>query len=199
MPSPKTLAMLAKARNAQPEDSTESFVDEDTVEANANVRIARSGYGTLPVYKLTPTGCIRVAVNVQSYSEVLMSNKYAAECFDCGRDDCLYATEIRGEISTNECAGKPARLYRICPVRSCSKRIYDTAPTGKYLKDEFDRSDRADDGDENVIRDEEYSQSTPAQRTKSAMDLHIIGFHPATAMELGIGRAPEMPRLAVVN
>ena len=193
-------ALLAKARSAQPEDSTESFVDADTQDSNAAVRVARSGYGILPVYVLTPTGCVRRGINVQSVNEVLSRPGYAAECFDCGSTSCMYRTEIRGEISTNQCAGKPSAQYRICPERSCSKRIYDPLPTGRFLLDDFDHSDREDDGDDpNVIRDDEYAPPSPATRTKSAMDMHIIAFHPARAMDLGIGRPPEMPRLAVVS
>ena len=186
------LAMLkAKARGAAVENVVEEFIDDDTKAANGKVTVSRSGFGKLPVYVLTPNGVVRRHVNIQSIEEVLRQPHYSAVCFDCGSDRCS------GEM--NGCTGRPARLYRVCPVRSCSKSIYDTVPTGQFLSDEFDHADREDTGDDpNIIRDTTYSNSTPASRTKAAMDLHLIAFHSATAAELGIGRPAEMPRLAVV-
>jgi len=188
--------MLAKARQAQPSNSRENFIDNDTKSADANVSITRDGYGHATVYKLTPTGCVRIAIAVQSIGSVLSTPGYAPECFDCGRDDCLYVTQVRGEVSTNECEAKAARPYRACPVRSCRKPIYDSAPTGKFLSDEFDHSGRVIEG---AIDDDEYNTSTPASRTKAAMDLHLIGFHPQEAMEMGIQKPRELPRMELVN
>jgi hypothetical protein len=184
--------LLARARSAQPEGTVEEYRDEDTGPKDV-ARVSRSGYGTVPVYVLTSTGVTRRRINVQSIAEVLNHPDFAAECFDCGRSDCP-AEEING------CTGRPPRQFRICPVNSCKKRIYDPMPTGRFKVDEFDHSQRDDSDDPNVIRDDTYSgASTPASRTKTMMDLHIIGNHPATAMEMGIGRPAEMPRLAVVS
>lgn len=173
------------------------FVDDDTRINNDRVSMQRSGYGKMPVYKLTPTGCTRIEVNAQSYLEVLGNQNYSDVCFDCSRSDCMYETSIKGEIPTNECEGKPPKMFRVCPEQMCSKRIYDPKPTGAYLKDEFDHSDRSA-SDANRIDDSGDYESSPAQRTKVLMDMHIVGFHPAKAMELGIGGRPELPRMAVV-
>lgn len=173
--------------NAPIQDSTEEFIDDDTRATDAPVpaRISRSGYGTMAVFKLTPTGVTKIKVAVQSVAEVLRQPHYSAVCPDCGFAECG-----PGE---NDCPGRPPRAYRICPVASCNKRIYDTKPTGKYLVDEFDHSGRDDGNDPNVIRDDSYNVSTPESRTKAMMDTHIVGVHPATAMEMGI-RLPELQK-----
>ena len=194
MSNTRTQMLMEKARAAQPIDTFEEFTDEDTKQAHAMTKVARSGYGKLPVYKLTPSGCVRVQVAVQSVHEVLSSPKYSASCFDCGQDDCC-----AGKNDTvNDCPGRPPRLFRICPITSCRKKVYDTEPTGKFAMDEFDHSDRLDN-DPNAIKDETYETSTPATRTKASMDMHLIGFHPAEATEMGVSRAREMPRLAVIS
>ena len=187
---------LLAAKNAPIQDSIDPFEDEETRASGAAVKVSRSGYGWLPVYKLTPNGVVRIRVAVQSINQVLNSPGYAAECFDCGRDDCLFVTEVPGEVSTNICAGKAKRQYRVCPVRSCRKPIYDPQPTGAFKDDEFDHSAR-DDSD--AIQDDAYNTSTPETRTKAALDIHVIGFHPQEAMEMGIHRQAELPRMAIVS
>lgn len=188
--------LLARARGATPQESESVFVDDDTRALSAAgtpvpARVARSGYGTLPVYVLTADGCRRIHVAVQSINEVLSQPHYSATCFDCGSNEC------NGEI--NGCPGRPARKYRTCPVPSCSKVIFDTVPTGEFRSDEFDHTEReaSQEGDVNRIRDNEYSAATPETRTKAKMDLHIISVHPATAMELNLGRPAELPRMTV--
>lgn len=193
----KAAEMLrAQARSATTEETSEDFND---AENGGHARIARSGYGTLPVYKLTPTGSVRIAVAVQSINEVLSHPDYSAACHDCGSDRCLYRTQIKGEVSTNECPNKPPVQARVCPVRSCQKRIQDDMPTGLYKTDEFDHSNRNDDDDPNIIRDEEYSATTPGTRTKARLDLHIIANHPTEALQMGLSRPAALPTLAVVS
>lgn len=185
----KTQALLARASSMGPEETAEDFVNDDSREQGTPAKVARSGYGTVRVYKLTPSGSVPIKVNVQSVVSVLAAG-YSPVCFDCGREDC-------GD-DVNDCPGRPPRKFRICPVTSCRKKIYDPQPTGKYKQDDFDNSQRATD-DDNAIVDDTYSQSTPESRTKAQMDLHLIGFHAATAMEMGIGRPREMPHMTVVS
>ena len=188
-----TAALRAKARSATMQTTTEVFEDENTQQQGTPARVARSGYGALAVYKLTPTGCVRIAVNVQSIDEVLSRPGYSATCFDCGRNDCLYDTSIRGEISTNKCDGKPSRVYRICPEGTCRKRIYDTRPTGEFLVDEFDHSNRDDSNDPNVIGNDDLPKQTPEQFTLSKLEMHVLGFHPELARTLGMRKGEELP------
>lgn len=197
-----TELLKAKARSATPTAMEEDFSEDAQAaggDARLVARVARSGFGTLPVYKLTPSGVVRIAVAVQSINEVLSHPDYSAECQDCGRSNCMYYTQIKGEVSTDQCPGKPARQLRVCPVSSCRKRVYDPMPLGVFKVDEFDHSTRDDEGDPNIIRDEEYSNSTPATRTKAAMDLHVIANHPTEALQMGLSRPAELPRLQVVS
>lgn len=198
-PSVRTELLLAQARNAQPTEVFSDYVDEDTKEVGATANVTHSRYGRIPVYKLTPSGCKRIEVNVQSLADVLKQDHYSDVCFDCGRSDCLFDTSIAGERSTNLCEGKDPKKFRVCPEVTCRKRIYDPVSTGARLQDEFDHSDRGEVGnDENVIDDGMYDKSTPESRTRSLMENHIVGYHPEMARELGIGRSPELARLAVV-
>lgn len=198
-PSVRTSLLLAQAMNSQPAEVVTDYSDEDTTEAGATATVSHLRNGRIPVYKLTPGGCVRIEVNVQSLADVLKQDHYSDVCFDCGRPDCLYATQILGEVSTNQCPGKAPKRFRVCPDVTCRKRIYDPVATGARLQDEFDHSDRADpDGDENAISDGMYDASTPESRTRSLMENHIVGYHVDLARELGLGKAPELARLAVV-
>jgi hypothetical protein len=198
-PDVRTSILLSQARNAQQSNDSEDYSDEDTRESGATATISHLHFGRIPVYKLTPSGCVRIEVNVQSLADVLKQDHYSDVCFDCGSPNCLYQTNIKGETSTNQCPGKAPKKFRVCPEVTCRKRIYDTVSTGARLEDEFDHSSRGDaEEDENAIRDGMYDSSTPETRTRSLMENHIIGFHLDLARELGLGKAPELPRLAVV-
>ena len=183
--------LRARARNAQPEESVETFVHEDDTDKQG-VQVSRSGYGKMIVYKLTPFGCRRTAINVQSIDEVLKRPNYAGECFDCGQDDCLYDTEVRGEKSTNKCPGKPSRKMRICPEISCRKPIYDTRPTGMKLTDEFDNSSREFD-EVDVIGNDDLATQSPEEFTKSKLEIHVLAYHPELARTMGMRRGEELP------
>jgi hypothetical protein len=78
--------------------------------------------------------------------------------------------------------------------------VYDTVPTGKFLKDEFDHSDRPEAGsDPAEIKDDQYSKSTPESRTKTALDMHLIGYHPQEASDFGVSRPRQLPRMEIVS
>lgn len=172
----RTSVLLARARGATPIETEEPYETDETKDSGIRATVARSGYGTLPVYKLTPSGCTRIEVAVQGIEAVLMQRGYAAECFDCHSDKC------NGE--PNGCPGRPKKVFRVCPVLSCGKHIYDAKPTGAYLTDEFDHSDRPQE--EGMIDDGRYSQSTPESRTAAQMDYHLWGYHETEAAGMGI-------------
>lgn len=192
------LNLILQAKKATPNGTVQEFVDQ---EVGGIAMLARTGYGQLPVYKLTATGAIRTAINIQSIFDVLSSPWYSAECPDCGSDQCMYETNIRGEKSTFQCEGKPPKQFRVCPVRTCRKRVFDPVPAGKYRTDEWDNSAEGEsyEDSEYAIKDDFFKMPDPESRTKAALNMHIIGYHPATAMELGIGKAAEMPRLTVTT
>ena len=168
---------VARAQTKQAETSNEVFVDDDTRDIGATANIQHTRTGGFYLYKLTPNGCVRIEVPSQSVSEILKQQHYSTRCFDCGSDECS------GEM--NGCPGRPPRKYRVCPVVSCKKRIYDSQTTGMRLVDAFDHSER-DSGDENAISDETYSAATPESRTKAMLDAHIWGYHQAEASSFGV-------------
>ena len=185
---------------SQLRDTAEDYNDDDTKASAGMVRarVARTGYGTVTLYKLTPWGQERIEVAVQSVygGEGVLSganaHNYSEACFDCGRADC--------DPLANNCPAVEPRMYRLCPNRTCSKRIFDPKPKGAFLKDAFDHSDRRDDDDPNVIRDEVYDMaSTPESRTKMLMDEHIRAYHPDIALQIGIVRPAELPLPARVG
>ena len=178
----KSQMLMARARSAQPTETMEVFNDENT-DSNARATVARSGYGTLAVYKLTPTGVERIQVAVQSIHEVLTTPGYSAVCFDCGLDEC--------GPGVNDCPGREPRLFRICPINTCRKPLYDSKPTGKFKIDDFDNSGRPLE-DKNAIVDDSYSLSTPESRTRAAMDMHLLGFHPAESLTMGLSKPRQL-------
>ena len=186
-------AILIQAARASQTTNTEVVKDPESVVAPMNVTHTR--YGRFPVYKLTDKGCVRIEINAQSLGEVLSQPNYSDVCFDCQRGDCLYETQVPGEISNNTCEGKPARMSRICREPSCRKRIYDPVPTGKYLDEVF--SEARATGTDGILDDDELDQSTPQSRTLARLKLHIIAFHTDMAAELNLSSV-ELPRLAVV-
>lgn len=179
------------ARSSQPFESNEVFkldAGEKTELSAMGLEVAatinRTGYGLYPLFKLTPSGSVKIHVAIQSVPEILKQDHYSTRCFDCGDEDCT------GEI--NGCPGRTKRLYRVCPVISCRKRVYDPQPTGMRLTDDFDRTDRASEDEEFAIKDEAYSKSTPESRTKTEMDFHIAGYHPSEAASYGINVVNRM-------
>lgn len=179
--------MIARLSGSQEVTAT-TLNDDEAASAVADGIIAaaptmgRKGPRRVVVYKLTPSGClpIEVSSNALGGNEGVLNNGCSATCFDCGRGDCC--TDVK-TWAPNQCPGRPARLYRSCPV--CAKRVYDSHPTGKFLRDAMAQA-RTAEAAENEITDDSYSDSTPQTRTKVMLDLHIVGYHPVQAMEMGV-------------
>lgn len=131
---------------------------------------------TVTMYKPTPNGYMPRRVTTGSIS-MNLANGFTIRCPQCnghhGGDP-------------NECAGRDPIAVRICPV--CSKRIYDNR-----VQQAVDM--RADDP--NVIQDEAYAASTPAVRTKAALDWHIWNRHPQEAREMGLAALAKAPEEVV--
>ena len=53
---------------------------------------------------------------------------------------------------------------------------------------------KVEDDDPNIIHDEAYETTTPASRTKAALDAHLWARHPAEARALQIQRLAEPSR-----
>jgi hypothetical protein len=183
-------ALIVAKMNAQPEATTEEYRDAES-RPGEQATLTHSRSGKLALYKLTPGGSVRFMVNAPSALTVLSQPNYSDVCFDCGEPDCLAMTTVPGETSTNRCAGRPPRASRICPHPECGKRVWDTKPTGVFYQEKF-ATVGEDTGDPTVIRDEMYETSTPESRTASAMRLHVVGYHPQLAEELGFVKEKVM-------
>ena len=122
--------------------------------------------GMVRVYKPTPWGYSPRDIPVTNLPNVLMQG-WKPKCPDCG-GSC--------SAEPNSCPGREKVAYRMCPVAGCSKKVYDFQHT---------ETQEASD-DPNLIQDEAYIQSTPAARTKAALDVHILSRHPTEARAAGL-------------
>lgn len=186
--APVSPAQRLIAQQHDMEADRSEYADEDIGDSMLAERpsITHTRPGKVRVYKLTPSGSVPILVSVQSLvgrEGVLNSPNYSAVCFDCGSDQC-------GE-GQNACPGRPPRKFRVCPIQTCGKRVYDPKPTGRYLQTDGMSREAADDEDESAIKDEAYDQSTPEIRTKVLLDRHIVGYHEQEAIALGL-RAPTL-------
>ena len=131
--------------------------------------------GTVTMYKPSSNGYTPRAVPAGSIG-VLLKTGWRAHCPHCGGDH---------GPDPNECPGKDPVAVRLCPV--CGKRIYDNrvidANTAILMA--------AGENDPNVIQDDAYAATTPAIRTKAALDLHIWTRHPQEAREMNLPSLPE--------
>ena len=130
---------------------------------------------SVTLYKPTEYGYFPRKVPVTNMT-MLLEAGYLPECPDCG-GHC--------GTDTNSCPGRDKRLFRICPMASCGRRIYDHPIAA---------TEETDD-DPMAIRDDAYEQSTPELRTRAAMDAHIWSRHPSLAVTMGLGsRLPTVAR-----
>ena len=130
--------------------------------------------GTIMLYKPTETqGYVARRVSVSSMGFLIRNNGWSEFCPDCGKEHL----DRSGQVTTdpNACTARPPVAVRVCPV--CRKRIYDNQglPTLTAEDDVYDP---------NVIPDE-GALSTPEQRTRILLDLHLWAKHPRQAQMLG--------------
>jgi hypothetical protein len=134
--------------------------------------------GTMPLYKHTErNGWMARTVSVSALP-MLLKNGWREFCGDC--DD--HHLDRQGRITTdpNACKARDAVAVRVCPV--CRKRVYDNMSLTSAAIDE--------DEDPNVIQDDAYAVSTPEQRTKLKLDLHLWIRHPEWAQANGVPTLP---------
>lgn len=135
--------------------------------------------GTMPLYKPTErNGWIARLVSVSALP-LLLKNGWQEYCPDCNE----HHLDRRGKITTdpNACKARESVRVRVCPV--CAKRIYDNMSLAAAVS-------TADD-DPNVIQDDAYGASTPEQRTKLKLDLHLWVRHPEWAQSNGVPPLPS--------
>lgn len=162
------------ARNANREDSD----SQQIVTADGAGTAVHTRPGTTIMYKPSErNGYIARTVSVSAIP-VLFKQGWHDVCPDCNG----HHVDRNGNATTdpNACAGRDPVAVRVCPV--CRKRIYDNMSLAAMAQEEND--------DPNVIQDEAYNASTPEQRTKMKLDLHLWTRHAEWAQANGV---PPLP------
>ncbi len=129
--------------------------------------------GLVMMWKPTDNGWMAVEVTSTSIEQVLRAG-WKSYCPDCNG---------RHGAGPNDCPGRQPVAYRICPI--CPAVIWDNYQVGTRLPTD------EQSGDPNMIVDEAYTNSTPATRTKAALDLHLWTRHPQETRAMGIPPLPE--------
>lgn len=170
--SPSTAAMLMA--------ETEGKMAQGTEEIKIQAGEAPEGYqgGTIthrrPVsvwmWKPTPYGWRPRKIKATNLRHAL-EDGWLAYCGDCRSQTC----GVPGGTDVNACPGREALKFRRCP--ECGKRVFD-APSVRAVD--------MGDGDENEIQDEDLQPSTPEQRTRARLEIHMSAFHPQEAANYGI-------------
>jgi len=151
------------ARNAgQMGDTSETFRQGDD-----SAVIGRSGPILVTMYKPTPYGYRPVPVPSSNLAWVV-SQGYLDKCPDCNG---LCGPDV------NSCPGRAKVPYRVCPVASCRKTIYDSLGSAPDAVG-------PDPDDPHLIKDDAYLASTPELRTRAALDAHMAAYHAAEAPAL---------------
>lgn len=126
--------------------------------------------GQIRLYKKEAWGGWRpVAVPANSKANLLEAG-YRETCGDCNGHH---------SEKPNDCPGRPALKFRVCPSPNCGKRFYDTGID--YTKD-----DSAAPAEPGMISDEQSHETTPEERTLGMMNQHIRWFHEGLAYERGL-------------
>ncbi len=137
--------------------------------------------GTVTMYKPTPNG----------YSpRQVPANRIGVNLMEGWRSVCPQCNGHHGS-DPNACAGREPIAYRICPVcppnaNGEPHKVYDNRVSGFS-------EEAVDHDDPNFIQDDAYAASTPAIRTKAALDWHIWNRHPQEAREMGLAAIAEQP------
>jgi hypothetical protein len=169
--------MLAAEHEGSRVQSQETIRSED-----GDVMATHTRPGTLVMYKPTETqGYVPRTVSVSAI-RLLLKQGWKEVCPDCGARHI----NARGEESTdpNLCSAREPVAVRLCRV--CPKRIYDN----QGLR--FDGKMASDDP--NVIMDDDFDLSTPAERTKASLNLHYWIRHPRQAQQMGLPPLPAALR-----
>ena len=135
--------------------------------------------GTLTMYKPTERQGYTPRTVSASAIRILLDEGWAEHCPDCGKDHI--GKDGKASTDPNLCSARPPVAVRVCPV--CQKRIYDNV--------RFAEQPEGVEGDPNVIKDEAYTASTPEQRTKVLLNLHLWVRHARQAQMMNVPALPS--------
>lgn len=166
--------LISQAQATAPQVSTQDLSDvmEKGALGDDKGTVSHTKPGKVRVYKPTPYGYRAREIPVTNLSQALKGG-FLPHCPDCNTAGIPGADCGDGP---NDCPNREKRMYRVCPVPQCGKKIYD------YLQD----IEVTDEDDAMKIRDDAYEQSTPELRTKSVLDKHMLVLHPNEAAAAGI-------------
>ena len=137
--------------------------------------VTHTGAAMVTMYKPTPQGYVaRHGVPASSIA-VNLRNGWRSFCPHCGGQH---------GSAPNECPGKDQVAYRTCPVCPGAHKVFDNRVN-------YADPEAVDTDDPNLIQDAAYAATTPAIRTKAALDLHMWARHPQEAREMGLPPLPE--------
>ncbi len=170
------------AKVIEAEQGTVRTVERGMSEDGATVKTTHTRPGTKIMYKPTEHQGYMPKTVSGSAIEMLLGQGWFEFCPDCNSEHL----NKDGVASTdpNLCSAREPLAVRVCPV--CSKRIYDNM--------RFDKPDTEGGDDSNVIKDESYADSSPADRTKVSLDLHLWVRHPRQAQMMKIAPLPVAMR-----
>ena len=153
--------------------STETVTGED-----GPVQTTHTRPGTLVMYKPTEGQGYVPRVVSGSAVRLLLRQGWQEFCPDCKQRHI----DKDGNESTdpNLCSAREPVAVRVCRV--CDKRIYDN----QGFRFEGDKGT----GDPNVIEDDVFAETTPADRTRASLNLHYWVRHPRQAQMMGL---PPLP------
>ena len=166
--------LISQAQATPPQVTTQDLrdvMDKETVGDDRGV-VSHTKPSKVRVYKPTPYGYKAREIPVTNLAQALEGG-FLPHCPDCNEAGIPGADCGDGP---NDCPNREKRMYRVCPVPQCGKKIHD------YLQD----IEVTDEDDEMKIVDDSYMQSTPELRTKSVMDKHMLVLHPNEAAAAGI-------------
>lgn len=164
---------------ARPRQARQSSIEGEAEGLSSGGVVTHTPTNTVTMYKPTPQGFMPRTVPVTSIP-INLAAGWKRVCPDCAGHH---------GSNPNECPGREGVAYRICPVCPTDPephRVYDNRI---YAYDPAN----VDTSDPNFIQDEAYAATTPAQRTKAALDWHIWNRHPQEAREMGLPPISQPP------
>ena len=154
-------------------------VDQAEGEDGAAITTTHTRPGTLTMYKPTEGQGYTPRTVSASAIKILLGEGWSEHCPEC-RTDHL-GKDGKPSTDPNLCSARPPVAVRVCPV--CQKRIYDNV--------RFSEQAEAVDGDPNVIKDDAYAASSPEQRTKVLLNLHLWVRHARQAQMMNVPALPS--------
>ena len=153
-------------------------VDQAEGEDGAAITTTHTRPGTLTMYKPTERQGYSPRTVSASAIKILLSEGWSERCPECGKDHL--GKDGKPSTDPNLCSARPPVAVRVCPV--CQKRIYDNVRFTEQVEDA--------ESDPNVIKDDAYAASSPEERTKVLLNLHLWVRHARQAQMMNVPALP---------